>query len=179
MDMRKVEDAVRTILTEIGENPDREGLLETPNRVARYYKEVCEGLNIEPPDLKVFTNEEGYDQMIIVRDIPYYSLCEHHLVTFFGTVDVGYIPNGKYVGLSKIARTVTHFSKKPQIQERLTEEVANYLFEGLDPQGLIVVINGRHMCVEARGAKSMGSSTITSAIRGDIDKSEFLKLVNS
>lgn len=179
MDIKRVEQAVRVILEEVGENPSREGLVETPNRVARYFQEVCSGLNESPPDLKVFTNEEKYNQMITVKDISYYSMCEHHLVTFFGTVAVGYIPTDKYVGLSKIARTVEYFSRKPQVQERLTEEIADYLFDGLKPQGLIVVVKGRHMCVEARGVKKPNTETITSAIRGDIDKQEFLHLLNT
>lgn len=177
MNIQKVEDAVRVLLTELGEDVTREGLVETPNRVARYFQEVCASLRNPAPDLKDFANEEAYDQMVIVKDIPYYSLCEHHLVTFFGTVAVGYIPKDRYVGLSKIARVVEHFARKPQVQERLTQEVANYLFDGLNPEGVIVVVTGRHMCVESRGAKKSGVETVTSAIRGDIDKTEFLNLI--
>ena len=179
MDIKKVEEAVKVILTEMGEDINREGLIETPNRVARYFQEIGSAIVTEPPNLKVFTNEEEYDQMIVVKEIPYYSICEHHLVTFFGTVAVGYIPNGKYVGLSKVARTVDYFSRKPQVQERLTEEIADYLFKGLEPQGLIVVVKGRHFCMEARGIKKPGAETVTSAIRGDIDKQEFLQLLNT
>ena len=177
--MGRIEEAVKIILEEIGEDVSREGLIETPKRVAKMFLEVCSSLKEEPPDLKVFTNEENYNQMVIVKDIPYYSLCEHHLVTFFGTASVGYIPRKKYVGLSKIARTVEYFAKKPQVQERLTEEVADYLFNGLEPEGLIVVIKGRHLCMESRGIKKTGAETVTSAIRGYIDKQEFLQLLNT
>ena len=177
--MGRIEEAVKIILEEIGEAVSREGLIETPKRVAKMFLEVCSSLREEPPDLKVFTNEENYNQMVIVKDIPYYSLCEHHLVTFFGTASVGYIPRKKYVGLSKIARTVEYFAKKPQVQERLTEEVADYLFNGLEPEGLIVVVKGRHLCMEARGVKKTGAETVTSAIRGYIDKQEFLHLLNT
>ena len=179
MNIKRVEEAIKVILEEIGENPEREGLVETPNRVARMYEEICSALHTPPPDLKVFTNEEEYDQMIIVKEIPFYSLCEHHLVTFFGKASVGYIPNGKYVGLSKIAKTVDYFARKPQVQERLTEEIADYLFDGLTPQGLIVVVKARHLCMEARGIKKSGAETVTSAIKGDIDKNEFLQLLDT
>ena len=177
MNVEKVEKAVETILDEIGENPDREGLKETPNRVARMYQEVFKGLNEEPPNLKAFTNKDGYDQMIVEDRIPYYSYCEHHLVPFFGEAHFGYVPNGKYIGLSKIVRTVTHFARKPQIQERMTEEIADFLFENLQPHGLMVLIEGRHLCVESRGAKKSGVKTTTSAIRGDFDKTEFFDII--
>lgn len=179
MNIKKVEEAVKVILSEMGEDVDREGLLDTPNRVARYFKETSLALVSDPPNLQAFTNEEEYDQMIIVKDIQFHSMCEHHLVTFFGTASVGYIPNDKYIGLSKIARTVEYFSRKPQVQERLTEEVADYLFDGLDPQGLIVVVKGRHMCMESRGVRKANTETVTSAIRGKIDKQEFLHLIDS
>jgi GTP cyclohydrolase I len=178
MNEQKVMDSVRTILDEIGDDPEREGILETPKRVMEMYKEVFRGLTDDSPNLKVFTNKDGYDQMIVETDIPYYSYCEHHLVPFFGKAYVGYIPNGKYVGLSKIVRTVDYFARKPQIQERLTEEIADYLFDGLTPQGLIVVVDGRHLCVESRGIKKSGVMTTTSAIRGDIDKSEFFDIIS-
>lgn len=179
MDVSRVEQAVRVILEEIGEDPDREGLIETPNRVARMYQEICGSLKEEPPHLKVFTNDAEYNQMVIVKDIPFYSLCEHHLATFFGTVSVGYLPNSKVVGLSKIGRTVEFFAKKPQLQERMTQEIADYLFDGLEPDGLIVMAKARHMCVESRGVKKSNCPTVTCAIKGDIDKQEFLNLLES
>lgn len=179
MNVERVEKAVTAILEEIGEDPSREGLVETPNRVARMFQEICSSLNDAPPELKVFTNDAGYDQMVIVKDIPFYSLCEHHLATFFGTVSVGYLPKDKVVGLSKIGRTVEFFSKKPQLQERLTQEIANYLYDGLEPEGLIVMAKARHMCVESRGVKKSNCPTVTCAIKGNIDKQEFLNLLES
>jgi len=179
MNMTRVEHAIRVILEEIGEDPDREGLVETPSRVARMFQEICGSLQKEPPALKVFTNDAGYDQMIIVKDIPFYSLCEHHLATFFGTVSIGYLPNGKVVGLSKMGRTVEYFARKPQLQERLTQEIADYLFEGIQPEGLIVMAKARHMCVESRGVKKSNCPTVTCAIKGKIDKQEFLNLLES
>lgn len=179
MDVKRVEDAVRVILEEIGEDPDREGLVETPNRVARMFQEVCGSLKNDPPNLKVFENDADYDQMVIVKDIPFYSLCEHHLVTFFGTVSVGYLPKGKVVGLSKIGRTVEYFARKPQLQERLTQEIADYLFDGIQPEGLIVMVKARHMCVESRGVKKPNCPTVTCAIKGRIDKNEFLNLLQT
>jgi len=175
----KISQAIKTILYEVGEDITREGILETPDRVMKMYREIYGGLLSKPPDLKVFTNKEGYDQMIIVKEIPFYSTCEHHLVPFFGMVSVGYIPRGYYVGLSKIARTVEHFSRKPQVQERLTQEIAEYLFGGLQPLGLMTVVKARHLCMEMRGIKKPGAETITSVVLGDIDKDEFLSFLGS
>ena len=173
----KMEEAVKTILQEMGEDVTREGLRDTPKRVAAMFLEVSESLGQEPPKIALFTNEEKYDQMVTVDKIKYFSMCEHHLVTFFGTVAVGYLPDKKYIGLSKIPRIVKYFASKPQIQEKLTQEIADYLFDTMEPIGLIVVVTGEHMCVGSRGAKQPGVITTTCAIKGNIDKNEFFTLI--
>ncbi len=178
MNEARAEELVRQLLIEIGENAEREGLKETPARVIRMYKEIFAGLMTQPPDLKVFTNEEGFDQLIVEKDIPFYSCCEHHLVPFFGKAHIGYLPNKHYLGLSKLARLVDYFAKRPQIQERLTMQVANYLYEHLRPNGVIVVIEAEHLCVGMRGIKKPRVMSVTSALKGDIDKAEFLDLLN-
>ncbi len=169
----------REILIEIGEDPDRSGLQDTPVRIARMYKEVFSSLNKTEPDITVFPNTENYNDMVIVKDIPFYSFCEHHFVPFVGKGYVGYIPDKTYIGLSKIARIIDFYSKKPQIQERLTTEVADYLFLKLVPQGVMVILSAEHHCMTVRGVKKPGSKTITSAIRGDFDKTEFINLINT
>jgi|SRR5690554_268645 len=172
---KQIEYHVREILRLVGEDPDREGLLETPKRVAKAYGEWFKGLHEAPPDVKAFTNEEGYHDLVIIRDIPFNSMCEHHLVTFHGKATIAYIPNDKYMGLSKAARVLDHFALRPQVQERLTHQVAEYLFEALEPKGLLVMVNAEHMCMSTRGVKKHGSSTTTTAIRGKIDKAEVLQ----
>ena len=166
---------IREILSLIGDYPDREGLIETPKRVAKAYKEWFQGLSMEPPDVKAFTNEEGYHDQVIIRDIPFNSMCEHHLAPFVGHMTVAYIPQEKYMGLSKAARVLDYFALRPQVQERLTAQVADYLFEALDPKGLLVMLQAEHMCMSTRGVKKHGSSTVTTAIRGNIDKNEVLQ----
>lgn len=167
MDKIRIENAVREILLAIGENPERDGLLETPKRVANMYEEIFAGLEQDPTDhLKMF-NEEGNGELVIVRDIPLHSMCEHHLLPFVGKAHIAYIPsNNKIIGLSKIARIVNSFSKRPQVQERLTTQVADFLDKNLHPQGVAVVIEAEHMCMTMRGARASGSSTQTSALRG-------------
>jgi len=171
MDKEKIEKAVRMILEAIGEDPDREGLIDTPKRVANMYEEIFEGIKKDPADeISVFFTEE-HDEMVIVKDIPLYSMCEHHLVPFIGTAHIAYIPkDGKVTGLSKLARAVDIASKRPQLQERLTTTVANALMEKLDAQGVLVVIEAEHLCMSMRGVKKSGTKTMTSAVRGIFKK---------
>ncbi|PAB58045.1 GTP cyclohydrolase I FolE [Anaeromicrobium sediminis] len=168
MDKEKIKRAVRDILEAIGEDPDREGLQDTPDRIARMYEEIFSGLKEDPKDhLQIFFQEEKHEELVLVKDIPFYSMCEHHLVPFFGKAHVGYLPKGgKLTGLSKLARVVETVGKKPQLQERLTAQVAETIVEMLDPYGVIVVVEAEHMCMTMRGVKKSGSKTITSAVRG-------------
>lgn len=174
VDAKKIEEGVRLILEGIGEDPEREGLLETPARVARMYEEVFAGLTADPARHFETTFDEHHEEMVLVRDIPFYSMCEHHLVPFFGKAHVAYIPaaDGRVCGLSKLARLVEAFARRPQVQERLTTQIADTLIEQLDPQGVIVVIEAEHMCMSMRGVKKPGSKTITSAVRGAFEKSQ-------
>ena len=171
MDKQRIENAVREILSAIGEDPDREGLQETPKRVANMYAEIFAGLEDDPKrHLKIF-NESNNDEMVVVRDIPMYSMCEHHLLPFGGKAHIAYIPSdGKVIGLSKLARIVDSFSKKPQLQERLTSQIADFLEENLSPKGIAVVIEAEHLCMTMRGARAAGAKTQTSALRGIMRK---------
>jgi GTP cyclohydrolase IA len=168
MDLERIERAVREILDAMGEDPDRDGLLETPSRVARMYAEVCEGLHHDPADHLTVTFEAGHDEMVMVRDIPLHSLCEHHLVPFSGSAHVAYIPgtDGRITGLSKIARLVEGYSRRPQVQERLTVQIADAMEATLDPRGVMVVVEAEHLCMSMRGVQKAGSTTVTSAVRG-------------
>lgn len=167
MDKERIQNAVREILIAVGEDPDREGLLETPKRVANMYEEVFAGLTEDPKQhIKLF-NEQSNDEMVIVKDIPFYSMCEHHLLPFFGKAHIGYIPSdNKIIGLSKLARIVDNFAKKPQVQERLTSDIADFLNDNLQPKGVAVIMEAEHMCMTMRGARAAGSKTQTSALRG-------------
>jgi GTP cyclohydrolase I len=166
VDLMRIERAVREILIAVGEDPDREGLVETPARVARMYAEMFSGLKVDPREhtRKFFT--EQYDEVVLVRDISFCSMCEHHLLPFIGHAHVAYIPNGKVIGLSKIARVVEVISRRPQVQERMTEDVANLLVEELGAKGVAVVIEASHSCMTIRGVKKPGSSMVTSAMKG-------------
>lgn len=166
VDLPRIERAVREILAGVGEDPDREGLRETPARVARMYAELFRGLRDDPRVYlrKFFT--EKYDEMVLVRDISFNSMCEHHLLPFTGVAHVGYIPNGKVVGLSKLARVVESVSHRPQVQERMTEQIANLLIEELDVKGVAVVIEATHSCMTIRGVRKPGSICVTSAMKG-------------
>lgn len=174
MDTAKIEAGVRMILEGVGEDPDREGLRKTPARVARMYEEVFAGLTEDPSKHFETTFDEGHEEMVLVKDIPFYSMCEHHLVPFFGYAHVAYIPaaDGRICGLSKLARLVDAFAKRPQVQERLTTQVADTLIEQLHPQGAIVVLEAEHMCMSMRGVKKPGSRTVTSAVRGIFRKNQ-------
>lgn len=168
MDLDKIEQGVRLILEGIGEDPSREGLLKTPERVAKLYAECCAGLHADPSILFEATFDEHHEEMVLVRDIPFYSMCEHHLAPFFGRAHVAYIPseNGQICGISKLARLVEVFARRPQVQERLTSQIADTLLEELGPQGVIVVLEAEHLCMSMRGVKKPGSKTTTSAVRG-------------
>ena len=169
MNEKKIEEAVKMILEAIGEDPSREGLVETPERVARMYKEIFSGIGSNAEDILSKTFSHNGEDTVVVKDIPFYSMCEHHLVPFFGKAHVAYIPNGKVAGLSKIARTVDQYAKKPQLQERLTLEVCEDIMKYLDAKGALVVIEAEHLCMNMRGIKKPGSATITSVARGDLE----------
>lgn len=185
-DFEKVEQAVRMLLEAVGEDPEREGLLDTPARVARMYNEVFSGLRADPADnLKVTFEAEGHDELVLVKDIPFNSFCEHHLVPFYGVAHIGYIPSGgRVVGLSKLVRTLQDVSARPQLQERITTDVAETIMHALDPKGVIVVIEAEHMCMSIRGVRKPGSRTVTSAVRGifrsdERSRIEAMELINS
>ncbi len=168
VDQPRVAAAVRELLAAIGEDPDREGLRETPSRVARAYAEIFAGLDGNPADMLRTTFDIAHDELVLVKDIEVWSTCEHHLVPFTGVAHVGYIPavDGRITGLSKLARLVDVFAKRPQVQERLTSQVADALVEHLQPRGVIVVIECEHLCMTMRGVRKPGSKTVTSAVRG-------------
>ncbi|QQK79855.1 GTP cyclohydrolase I FolE [Salicibibacter cibi] len=171
MDHEKIQAAVRQLLEAVGDDPDREGVLETPARVARMYEEIFSGLHEDPEThLRTIFGEE-HEELVLVKDITFYSMCEHHLLPFFGQAHIGYIPkNGMVTGLSKLARAVETVARRPQLQERITSDVANALVETLDPHGVIVVVEAEHMCMTMRGIKKPGSTTVTSAVRGVFEK---------
>lgn len=181
-DLARIEAAVREIIAAIGEDAGREGLVETPARVARMYAELFEGLRIDPTEYLRVGFEAGHDEMVILRDIPFYSVCEHHFMPFHGTAAVGYIPDGRVVGVSKLARLVEGYARRPQLQERLTSQVADALMDTLEPDGVAVVIAAEHLCMTQRGIKKPGSRMVTSATRGtfrknEVTRAEFLSLV--
>lgn len=182
VDRVRLEGAIRELLEAIGEDPQREGLLETPRRVAEIYEQIFAGLFVDPCEHLSVGFQEGHEEMVILRDIPFYSICEHHLLPFHGVAHVGYIPAGRVVGVSKIARAVEGFAKRPQLQERLTSQIADSIMECLNPQGVAVVIEAEHLCMTMRGVRKPGSRVVTSAMRGvfrrsSVTRSEFLSLV--
>lgn len=185
VDSLKIEQAVRMILEAVGEDPNREGLLETPKRVAKMYEEVFQGLHQDPKEHFATVFSEDHEELVLVKDIPFYSMCEHHLVPFFGKVHVGYIPKGgKVTGLSKLARAVEAVVKRPQLQERITSTIAESIVTTLQPLGVIVVVEAEHMCMTMRGVKKPGAVTITSAVRGAFAnnaaaRAEVLSLINN
>ena len=168
VDRERIERAVRDILEAFGEDPDRDGLLDTPRRIAKMYEEIFSGLHEDPAKHLTVTFEADHDEMVMVRDIPIHSMCEHHLIPFAGRAHVAYIPgeDGRITGLSKIARLCDGFAKRPQVQERLTSQIADALVETLQPRGALVLIEAEHFCMSMRGVKKPGSLTITSAVRG-------------
>jgi len=168
VDLERAEAAVRELLIAVGEDPDREGLKFTPARVARSYAEVFAGLFVDPDDVLQTTFDENHDELVLVKDIPLYSTCEHHLVPWHGSAAVGYIPgeDGRITGLSKLARVVDLYARRPQLQERLTAQVADAVMRRLEPRGVIVVISAEHLCMAMRGVRKPGAVTMTSAVRG-------------
>ncbi|MFC7243626.1 GTP cyclohydrolase I FolE [Catellatospora aurea] len=186
VDLARIEKAVREILLALGEDPDRDGLQKTPSRVARAYAELFAGLRVNPADVLTTTFEADHDEFVLVRDISIFSLCEHHLLPFRGVAHVGYLPgeDGRITGLSKLARLVEVFARRPQVQERLTSQVADLLQEKLQARGVIVVLECEHMCMEMRGIRKAGARTVTSAVRGILKsdpktRAEAMSLINS
>jgi GTP cyclohydrolase I len=183
IDQERIARAVREIIAAIGEDPGREGLLETPERIGRLYAELFSGLALDPQDVLRRSFDEDHKEMVILKDIPFYSLCEHHFLPFHGAAHVGYVPEGRIVGVSKLARVVDILARRPQLQERLTSQVADSIMEGLHPDGVAVVIEAEHLCMTMRGVQKPGARMITSAIRGGfrrrgVTRSEFLSLVH-
>ena len=184
VDLPRIEAAVREILAAVGEDPNRDGLLDTPGRVARMYAELFSGLQLDPGRHLKRVFEETYDEMVLVRDISFNSMCEHHLLPFMGVAHVGYIPNGKVAGLSKLARVVEEVSKRPQVQERMTHTIADLMASELNAKGVIVVLEAEHTCMTIRGIRKPGSLTVTSAVRGlfrtsDSTRDEAMSLIHS
>lgn len=182
VDQSEVQRLVRQLLAAIGENPDRDGLLDTPARIARMYDEIFSGLDQDPVEILSTSFEEAFDEMVILREIPFYSMCEHHFMPFHGQAHVGYLPNGKIVGLSKIARAVEVFAKRPQVQERLTGQIADCIEQVLGAKGVGVVIEAEHLCMTMRGVRKPGAKMVTSAMRGRFrtevnTRQEFLGLI--
>ena len=183
IDKDRIVAAVREILIAIGENPDREGLKETPHRVARMYQELFSGLHEDPAACTKKFFDENYNEVVLVRDISFNSICEHHLMPFMGVVHIGYIPDGRVIGLSKLARVIEVFSHRPQLQERLTEEIAELLYRELKAKAVAVVIEAEHTCMTVRGVKKPGSLCVTSALRGGFlkhpsSRAEIMALIN-
>jgi GTP cyclohydrolase I len=183
IDKNKIEQAVRMILEAIGENPEREGLLNTPKRVASMYEEIFSGLEEDPRQQLQVSFTEYHDELVLVKDIPIYSMCEHHLLPFYGTAHIAYIPKGgKVIGISKLARVAEVYCKRPQLQERLTSQIADCINDTLNPWGVGVVISAEHMCMTMRGVRKPGSVTVTSAVRGVFEskastRAEFYSLI--
>ncbi len=173
-DREKIKKGVELILEGIGENKNREGLVETPERIARMYEEIFAGMDMDCEEILSKTFTVDNDEMVIVKDITFYSTCEHHFMPFYGKAHVAYIPNGKVVGLSKLARAVEVYAKRPQIQEQLTSQVADALMEHLNPKGVIIMMEAEHMCMTMRGVKKPGSKTVTFAMRGAFEEDENL-----
>lgn len=186
LDKAKIKKSVRSIIEAIGEDVSREGLVDTPRRVAEMYAELFSGMSMDPKEVLKTGYEQGHREMVIVKDIPFYSMCEHHLLPFYGEVHVGYIPDvkGRIVGISKLARVVEIIARRPQVQERMTTEIADTVMQGLKPSGVVVVIRAEHMCMIMRGVKKPGSSIVTSAIRGifyenSASRAEFFSLIQN
>lgn len=183
VDTDRIREAVRTILEAVGENPEREGLRDTPRRIADMYRDIFSGLGSDPANLlRVAFEEDEHDEMVILRAIPFYSVCEHHLLPFHGLAHVGYLPTGRLVGVSKLARVVEAFAKRPQLQERLTGQIADCIMDTLQPLGVGVVVVAEHLCMTMRGVRKPGSSMVTSAMRGQFrrrpaTRAEFLTLL--
>lgn len=184
IDKVKIEQAVSLIIEAIGENIKREGLVDTPKRIAEMYAEVFTGIHVDPKGQLEVIFDEKHREMVVLKDIPFYSMCEHHFLPFYGVIHVGYIPNGRVVGVSKLARVVDIIAKQPQLQERLTTQIADTIMDALQPDGVAVVVHAEHLCMTMRGIKKPGSNFVTSAMRGlfrnrAATRAEFLSLVSS
>lgn len=183
MDKNKIKKGVKLILEGIGEDPDRPGLKDTPKRVANLYEEIFSGLSTPTEEILKSIEGESHDEMVLIKDIPFYSICEHHLLPFIGKAHVAYVPSkGKIVGLSKLARAVEIFAKRPQLQERLTSQLADLIMKKLKPKGAMVIVDAEHLCMSMRGVKKPGSRTVTSAVRGifrtkESTRTEVLELI--
>ncbi len=182
IDKARIERAMTSIIKAIGEDPSREGLVGTPRRIAEMYAEVFAGIGNDPKEELHIGFEEGHHEMVILKDIPFHSMCEHHFLPFFGLVHIGYIPNGRVVGASKMGRVVEILAKRPQLQERLTTQIADTIVQAMEPQGVAVIVQAEHLCMTMRGIKKPGSNIVTSANRGlfrrsPLTRSEFLSLV--
>lgn len=181
-DQARIQAAVIELLSAIGDDPARDGLSQTPRRISEMYAEIFEGLWANPQEYLKVVFEVAHDEMVLLRNIPFYSMCEHHFLPFHGEAHVGYIPDGRVVGISKLARVVEGFARRPQIQEQLTSQIAEAIMEGLQPDGVAVVIDAEHLCMTMRGVKKPGARMVTSAMRGDfrqsaVTRAEFLSLV--
>jgi GTP cyclohydrolase IA len=184
VDSAAIAKATRQIIEAIGEDPLREGLLDTPQRIADMYAELFAGIGVDPVDELQVSFDEGCDEMIVLCDIPFYSMCEHHLLPFFGVANIGYIPNGRVVGISKMARVVEAIARRPQLQERMTMQIADVMVRGLSPQGVAVVVEAEHLCMTMRGVKKPGAKVVTSANRGlfrrkPATRAEFFSIVQA
>jgi GTP cyclohydrolase I len=184
VNQNRIKQAMVSIIKAIGEDPHRESIKDTPQRVAEMYAELFSGLDVDPKTELAVDFEEGYEEMVILKDIPFYSMCEHHLLPFYGVAHVGYIPSpgGRVVGVSKLARVVEICARRPQLQERMTQQIADAIFEALQPAGVAVVIQAEHLCMVMRGIKKPGTTVITSSVRGNFrskvaTRSEFLSLI--
>lgn len=182
IDKERIKNAVREMIVAIGEDPEREGLRDTPRRIANMYAEIFSGIRRDPAEVLNVTFEENHQEMVILRNIPFYSTCEHHFLPFHGVAHVGYVPRGRLLGISKIARVVELLARRPQLQERLTAQIADALMSNLEPQGVGVVIEAEHLCMTMRGVKKPGTSIVTSANRGifrdrAVTRQEFLSLI--
>ncbi len=183
MDIKKIEEGVRLILEGVGEDPDRPGLRDTPSRVAKMYSEIFSGLHTPVEDLLKPIKGEDHDELVMLKDIPFYSICEHHLLPFIGKAHIAYIPSGTIAGLSELAKALEHLASRPQVQERLTTQLADVLMSRLKPKGCMVIIDAEHLCMSMRGVKKPGSRTVTSAVRGifrsrQSTREEMLALLN-
>ncbi len=182
VDQEKIVQAMEAVIEAIGENPQREGIRDTPRRIADMYSELFSGMDIDPSAELLVGFEEGHKEMVILKDIPFYSMCEHHFLPFYGVAHVGYIPNGRVVGVSKLARVVEVLARRPQLQERMTSQIADTILQAIAPEGVAVVVQAEHLCMTMRGIKKPGSNVITSATRGSfrrsaVTRSEFMTLL--
>ena len=168
MDYEKIQDAIRSVLVAIGEDPHREGLADTPRRIAEMYGELFSGIGKDPASVLTTGFDEGYDETVILRDVPFHSICEHHFLPFFGTAHIAYLPTGRVAGASKLARALDILASRPQIQERLTRQLADTLYDTLQPTGAAVIMSAEHMCLSIRGARKPGSKIVTTAARGSL-----------